>query len=129
MNGVFNTGITFWQLLVLMITAVLTVVAVKIAVNFDINKFLERKDKRLDRKIKNICPHVEIAQEDKEHFSIKSLFESPPGTHQWQCQRCGLVRNHNNDYEKEYKYWGEHIKEYKERTKKFEKLLKKGGAL
>jgi hypothetical protein len=129
MNEVFDTGMQFWQLILLIITVVASFVVVKFAISFDVNKYLERKDKRLDRKIKNVCPHVEINQEDKEYFSIKSLFESPPGSHKWQCRKCGLIRNHNNDYEKEYEYWGSHTSEYLDRIKQFEKLLKKAGAL
>lgn len=129
MNGVLGTGLEFWHIIGLIFAFTASVVAIKITFSFDFNKFLERKDKRLDQKIKNVCPHVEIKQEDGEHFSIKSLFESPPGTHQWQCQRCGLVRNHNDDYEKQYEYWSDHAGEYIERVKKFQKLLKKGGAV
>lgn len=129
MNGVLNTGLTFWQIIVGIFVLTLSIVTIKIAVSFDFNKYLERKDKRLDHNIKNVCPHVEIDKADKNHFSIKSLFESPPGTTSWICSRCGLIKNHNNDYEVQYKYWGEHLDEYIERIKKFEKLLKKGGAL
>ncbi len=129
MNSVFNTGLNFWQIIIGVITLTFSFVAIKVAINFDVNKFLERKDKRLDTKIKNTCPHVEINQEDGKHFSIKSLFESPPGTHRWICQRCGLIRNHNNEYEKEYEYWGSNTDKYLKRMEEFEKLLKKGGAL
>ena len=128
-NGVFNTGLSFWELIGLIGATVLAIVTIKVVISFDINKFLERKDKRLDSKIKNICPHVEIAHAGDKQFSIQSLFESPPGTHLWQCRRCGLIRNNGGDYEKEYVYWGEHIDEYLNRMKEFEKLLKKGGAL
>lgn len=129
MSGVLGTGLEFWQIIGLIFAFTASVVAIKITFSFDFNKFLERKDQRLNKKVKNTCPHVEIRQEDKEHFSITSLFESPSGTTKWQCQRCGLVRNHNNDYEEVCEYWGNHTDEYIERMKKFEKLLKKGGAL
>lgn len=129
MNGVLNTGLEFWQLIVGIIVITLSIVTIKIAISFDLNKFLERKDSRLSKKIKNTCPHVEIEQVDKENFSIKSLFESPAGTLQWQCQRCGLKRNHNDDYKKVCEYWGNHTDEYVERMKQFQKLLKKGGAV
>lgn len=128
-NGVFNTGLSFWKLMGLIGATVLAIVTIKVVVSFDINKFLDRKDKRLGGKIKNICPHVEIEPSGDRQFSIQSLFESPPGTHLWQCRQCGLVRNSGGDYEKEYTYWGEHLDEYLSRTEEFEKLLKKDGAL
>jgi hypothetical protein len=129
MNGLFNTGLTFWQLIIAILTITFSIITIKIAVSFDINKYLKRKDERLERKMKNVCPHVKIRQEDNSHYSIRSLMESPMGTHKWQCQRRGLIRNHNNDYEKQYEYWNNNIDEYVERVKQFERLLKKGGAL
>lgn len=129
MSGIANTGIQFWQLLLLIITVVASFVVIKFAISFDLNKYLERKDRRLERKIKNTCPHVEINQENDKQFSITSLFESPPGTLQWQCQRCGLIKNHNNDYAKVCEYWGNNTDEYIKRMNQFNKLLKKGGAL
>lgn len=129
MSGVLGTGLGFWQIIGLIFAFTASVVAIKITFSFDFNKFLERKDKRLQGKVQNTCPHVEVKKEDGDRLSIHSLFESPPGTHQWQCRKCGLIRNHNNDYEKEYAYWGEHLDEYLARMKKFQKLLKKGGVL
>ena len=128
-NGVFGTGLNFWELIGLILAAILAVVAIKIVISLDLNKLLERKDKRLENKIRNVCPHVEIEPRGDKQFSIQSLFESPPGTHLWQCSKCGLVRNNGGDYEREYAYWGEHLDEYLARMKEFEKLLKKGGAL
>lgn len=46
-NGVFNTGLSFWELIGLIGATVLAIVTIKVVVSFDINKFLERKDKRL----------------------------------------------------------------------------------
>lgn len=129
MDGIFNTGLQFWEVVGLIFAFTASIVAIKITFSFDFNKFLERKDKRLQGKVQNICPHVEIKQERDDRLSIQSLFESPPGTLQWQCRKCGLIRNHNTDYEKEYEYWGNHMDEYISRLKKFQKLLKKGGVL
>ena len=129
MNGVFNTGLSFLELIGLIFTAIFAVVAIKIVISLDLNKLLDRKDKRLETKIRNVCTHVEIEPNGDKQFSIQSLFESPPGTHLWQCRRCGLVRNNRGDYEKEYAYWGEHLDEYLRRMKEFHRLLKKDGSL
>jgi hypothetical protein len=129
MSGVLGTGLGFWQIIGLIFAFTASIVAIKITFNFDLNKFLDRKDKRLHGKVQNICPHVEIKRGEGDHFSIQSLFESPSGTLQWQCGRCGLIRNNNNNYEKEYEYWSKHPDEYLNRMKKFQKLLKKGGVL
>lgn len=133
MSGVLGTGLSFWQFIGSIFALAFSVIAVKIAVSFDINKYLERKDKRLDQKIKNACPHMQMqlvkSEGKKAQYMFQSLFESPPGTHQWQCQRCGLIRNHDNDYEKRAEYYAANPDEYIKKNKKFEKLLKKNGAL
>lgn len=127
MNGIFNTGLSFWQLIGAIVTLTFSVIAVKITFNFDFNKYLERKDKKITQKLKNVCTHLEMLPADDGNFQIRSLFESPAGTHQWQCQRCGLIRNHDNDYEERAEYFAKNPKEYLERNKKFSKLLKKSG--
>jgi hypothetical protein len=133
MSGIFNTGLSFWQLIGAILVLAISAIAVKITFNFDLNKYLERKDKRLDRKIKNACTHMHMeligsAEGNKAQYSFQSLFESPPGTHQWQCQRCGLIRNHDNDYERRAEYYAQNPDEYIKMNKKFQKLLKKNGA-
>jgi hypothetical protein len=127
MNGVFNTGLSFWQIIGLIFAFTASVVAVKITFNFDFNKYLERRDKKLVQRLKNACTHLEMTPADNNNLQVKSLFESPSGTLQWQCQRCGLVRNHNNDYKERAEYYAKHPEKYLEQEKKFSKLLKKSG--
>lgn len=132
MNEVFNTGLTFWQLVGGIIVLTVSAIAIKVTFNFDLNKYLERKDRRLDQKIKNTCTHIhmELTRHEKGRpiYEIQSLFESPHGTLQWQCQSCGLIRNHDNDYEKRAEYYAKNPDEYLKMNKKFQKLLKKSGA-
>ena len=109
MNGIFNSGLSFWQFIIGIITITASLVTIKLAINFDINKYLERKDQRLSKKLRNTCTHIqmEFVRKDENNipeYMIQSLFESPSGTTQWQCQKCGLIRNHNNDYKKQYEY-------------------------
>lgn len=131
MNGVFNTGLSFWQLIGAIFVLAFSIVAVKIAISFDINKYLERRDKKNTQKLKNACTHMimePVGQEDGQPlYKFQSLFESPPGTHQWQCQRCGLIRNHSNDYEERAEYYAKHPDQYLKQNEKFSKLLKKSG--
>jgi hypothetical protein len=132
MNGILNTGVTFWQFVAGVVLLTISAIAIKVTFNFDVNKYLERKDKKLDRKIKNSCTHMYMelmGEEDgKPLFSFQSLFESPSGILQWQCQRCGLIRNHNNDYEKRVEYYAKNPDEYIKMNKKFQKLMRRGGA-
>src|SRR4051812_4823212 len=116
MNGILSTGLSFWQFIGGVFAITFSVVAIRIAINFDVNKYLERKDERLNLKIKNTCTHMhmELAgiEDNKPLYSFQSLFESPPGTFQWQCQRCGLIRNHDNDSDKRAEYYAKNPDEY-----------------
>lgn len=127
MGEAFNTGLNFWQIVGIIFALTVSVIVVKITLSFDFNKYLDRKDKKLAQKLKNACTHMEMTPLANNEFQFKSLLESPPGTHQWQCQRCGLIRNHNNDYEERAQYYANNPDKYIEQTKKFRKLLKKGG--
>jgi hypothetical protein len=100
--------------------------------------FRERIDKiskimQSNEKERNSCTHMhmELVSEDKSKplYTFQSFFESPPGTHQWQCQRCSLIRNHNNDYEKRAEYFAKNPDECIKMNKKFQKLLKRGELL
>ena len=133
MDGIFNTGVTFWEFVGGVVLLTFSAIAIKITFSFDLNKYLERKDKKLDRKIKNACTHLHMelmGEEDgKPLFRSQSLFESPAGSLQWQCQRCGLIRNHDNDYEKRAEYYAKNPDEYIKMNKKFQKLARKSGAI
>lgn len=127
MNGVFNTGMTFSEFIGAIIVLVLGVIAVRVSLTFDINKFLERRDKKLSQRLKNTCTHLEMLPTEDGQFQIRSLFESPPGTLKWQCQRCGLIANHDNDFESRAEYYSKNPEKYLAKYKEFHKLLKKSG--
>lgn len=126
MDNVFNTGLSFWQFIITIITIVLGIVTVRISFRFDLNKYLEEKDKKIRQRLMNACTHMELIPTKDEKIEARSLFISPPGTLQWQCQRCGLVKYQNDgDWEKEANYYINNPDEYKKQNKKFAKLLKK----
>lgn len=125
MGGVLNTGLSFWQLIVTIVTISLGIVTIRIGIKFDLNKYLDQREKQNTQRLKNACTHLEMIPTEGGQFQARSLFESPSGTLQWQCQRCGLVRNHDNDYEERAQYYASHPDEYLEKNKKFNKLLKK----
>lgn len=88
MNGVFNTGLNFWEFVGLFIIAVVSVIAIRIS--FDINKFLDRRDKNNTQKLKNKCPHFSLIILDGDEFEVRSLFYKPMGTLDHVCRQCGL---------------------------------------
>jgi hypothetical protein len=127
MHGTLSTYLTFWHAVVVFLVAIFGIVAVRISFTFDLNKYLEGRRGSYKAKLRNACTHVELkALEDGVEGRL--LFISPPGTLQWQCQRCGLVRYINgNEGNEMVKRWIDDIDAYNERNKKFQKLLRKSG--
>ena len=131
MNGILGTGLLFWQAIVLILTIVAGFVVVRISLKFDLNKYLEHRQKLNHQKIRNACPHMELAPSDDGKIAVRSFFVSPPGTMQWQCQKCGLIKyaTAEDEHERLANYYVENIDVYNKKMKKFSKLLKKSGQI
>jgi hypothetical protein len=128
MNGVLNTGLEFWQLIVAILAVIFGAIAVKISFNFDINRYLENREKSNMQKIKNVCPHFEMIPLKNNQIEARSLFISPPGTLQHQCRRCGLITYLDiEQHERQAEHYLKNPDEYLKANKKFSKLLKKSG--
>lgn len=126
-NGVLNTGLSFWQIVILLTIAIIGTIAIRFTFNLDLNKVSEDRRQQNLTKLRNACPHVELIYHGDNKVESKFLFISPPGTVQWQCQKCGIAK-HFRDGEPEeiQKYYIDHITEYSDKMKRFHKLLKKG---
>jgi hypothetical protein len=130
MNGVVNTGLTFWQLIGAIIALVLGVITIRIGIKFDLNRYLENRQKSNMQKLKNACTHLELIPTQDNQLEVRSFLVSPPGTLQWQCQRCGLVKHMADDeYERMANYYMNNLDEYHKKNKRFHKLLKKSGQI
>lgn len=130
MGEILNTGLTFWQIIGIAITLILGFIAVKISLSFDINKHLESKKEQNRVKIMNACTHMEILLTEDKKMGVRSCFVSPPGTLQYQCQKCGLITYRDDEgWERTAKYYLNNPEEYKKQNDKFNKLLKKSGLL
>ncbi len=118
-------GIDFNQLIILILVLVFSAIAVKLTITFDLNKFLTDRKKSKLNKLRNACTHHNVVKEGDE-YGLQSLFVSPPGTLQWQCQQCGAVRYFaDGERERMTKYYLDNFEEFTEAQKKFQKLLKK----
>lgn len=126
-NGILNSGLSFSQVAVLLMIAIIGTIAIRFTFNLDLNKlFHDRAQKNLSQ-LKNACPHVELIPHGNDQMESRSLFISPPGTIQWQCQRCGVIKYfQDGEIEAMQEYYVNHIDEYNEAMKKFQKLLKRG---
>ena len=127
-NDVLGTGLTFTQLIISLLVLIVGTIAVKISFNFDINKYLKEKQGRYSAKCKNACVHFEFVPQG-DSILVNSFFVSPPGTLNYICQRCGLIRIHLNQdaHQRSIDYYIKNIKEYNKQNKRFHKLLKKSG--
>jgi len=115
--------------MVLLIVAIIGTIAIRVTFSFDLNRYFEDKRKRYIPRLQNACTHLEFISDDKTRkVGFQSLFISPPGTLQWQCQRCGLVKHlQDNEIERQAEYYLQNPDEFKKQNKKFSKLLKKAG--
>lgn len=126
-NGVLNTGLSFSQTVILLVVAIIGTIAIRFTFSLDLNKFSENRAEQNISKLRNACPHIELTPHDDNAIESKSLFISPPGTIQWQCQRCGIVKHfQDGEIETMQKYYIDRIDEYNDQMKRFHKLLKKG---
>lgn len=129
-NGVFNLGLNFSQLVIILIIAIIGIVTIRFSFKFDINKHREAKQKSYRQKLMNACTHVKLVKNDGGDVGMQSCYVSPPGTLQWQCQRCGhITHNIGNEFETRTQHYIDHIDDYKKDTKKFQRLLKKAGMI
>ena len=73
------------------VTIVLAGIAVfSVAIKFDLNAFLENRRKEQFARLKAMCPHCVLEEEDGQ-IVIEGLVQSPPGTLQAHCTRCHKV--------------------------------------
>ena len=69
--------------------------AIKIAVKFNLNRYLEYRNKRvkerLNKKLMWLCPHFDFSSVTEKGTEIQPMFQTFRGTFKWQCQMCGLI--------------------------------------
>ena len=68
------------------IGAVVAILAVRVRVNFNLNDYLENRRTR-----KRQCQHYRIGIVEDGKLGIEMWFESPTGTPNFLCHRCGLT--------------------------------------
>lgn len=120
---------SFWQIVGIIITLAVSVIAVKVTFSLDINKLLDRRDKRNLHKLKNACPHFSIIALQGREFEVRSLFYKPYGT-QHVCRQCGVaVVLDIEQHERQANYYVKNPSELIGDQKKFTKLAQKSGVV
>lgn len=128
LNGVFNTGLTFWQFVGLFILSVLSIIAIRIT--FDLNKFLDRRDSNNLTKLKNACPHFALVLLGDDKFEVRSLYYKPSGTFHHFCRQCGLENPLDlEQHERQANHYVKNPEQLSEEQKKFTRLAKKAGKI
>lgn len=128
MNGVFNTGLSFWEFVGIVVLAVVSIIAIRIS--FDINKFLDRRDKNNLAKLKNACPHFALIMLGGREFEVRSLFYKPMGTLDYVCRQCGLqIALDLEQHERQANYYVENPEELVKDQEKLTKLARKSGKI
>lgn len=57
--------LSFIEIIIIIVTLAFSIVAVKIGIKFDLNKYLERRDKKLLQKLQNNCTHIAMEYDEK----------------------------------------------------------------
>ena len=128
MSGVLGSGLDFWQIILGIIVITLSVITIKVAVSFDVNKFLERRDKNNLSKLKNACPHFALVMLEGRKFEVRSLFYKPMGTLDHVCRQCGLQTALDlEQHERQANYYVKHPEELAKDQERLTKLAKKAG--
>jgi hypothetical protein len=126
-DKVLGLGLSFGQVIILLVIAIIGTIAIRFTFSLDLNKVSENRAKSNLSKLRNACTHVELIPHEDDRIESKSLFISPPGKIQWQCQRCGIVRYvQDGELKAMQEYYVTHIDEYNKKMKLFQRLLKKG---
>jgi len=129
-NGVFNTGLSFGEMVIFLIIAIIGVVTIRFSFTFDINKSREAKQESYRQRLINACPHVKNFVDEYGQHGLQSTYISPPGTIVWQCQRCGhQAYQQGDEFNVRVQYYIDHLDEFNAQNKRFKKLLKKAGMI
>ena len=119
---------TFFEALILIVALVIGlvigVIVIKVAVNFNVNRWLENRDKRLIEKFMIMCPHVTVGT-DEEKIFVASAFFSPSGTSAFQCELCGSITYDRDKPESNLRFWMNNLDALIERQEAVAKIHKK----
>lgn len=120
----------FWQTIAIIFAIAISAIAIKITFSFDVNKYLDRKDKNNLQKLKNACPHFALIMLEGKEFEVRSLFYKPAGTLDHVCRQCGLQTALDlEQHERQANFYVKNPTELAEDQEKLTKLAKKSGKI
>ena len=96
---------------------------ISLSVKFDLNEWLKErrriKEKRLQRQLREACPHAYILK--GKH--ITQFIPQNDGA--WKCEGCGKVTYDGNFVKNIPNHWNNNPKEYMRAHEEYQKLIKK----
>ena len=129
MEGIFDFPSVVFYPIASVVVAVVGIIAIRIAFKFDLNQWLERRDRKAALRLQNTCPHMTVEYAiESDQLKVESFFVSPSMTTDWICSQCRMVIPSNLMIPK-YPTSLKEIKEVVEAQKKFIKLAEKAGLL
>ena len=119
-----NEDVSLFELLAIIVSAFIAIAAIKVAISFDLNRWIERRDKQKKEKIALLCPHTTVEFVGNS-AQIKSLMMSPAGTTRYICERCGITTYGSDIPESLVREYTNDVKELIRREKKFQRYVKR----
>ena len=130
MSGFLGSGLGFWEIVAAIVVVAAAFIAVKITFSFDINKFIERRDKNNVTKLKNACPHFSLVMLGDNMIEVRSLYYKPAGTLHHFCRQCWLENPLDiEQHERDANYYFKNPLKLVDAQKKFTKLAKRAGKI
>ena len=93
-------------------------------IRFDLNQYLNLRQERKVRRIRNKCPHT-MPIEEQGKLVIRSTFFRPPGTLSYRCQMCGQVTDDENMIKEIKRRWAINLIELINRLEELAKMKNK----
>ena len=119
----------FWQIIVLIIVAIMGGIVLKVTLSFDVNRWLESRRAHQKENLQTICPHSYLRKTPGGDLRIDSHFNSPVGTVYWMCNQCGFWTMDPSLPGEFIDHWASGPRDLVERQEKFEKLARKLGMI
>lgn len=113
----------WWQVLLIIIGGVVTW---RVTATFNITQWLENRREHRKEALRVLCTHVTFDVDDNDDILYQSYLESPSGTAQAFCGRCGKVFPSGMvSMEHHVQTWINNPKGWAKREKQFQKKAKR----
>ena len=108
------------------VAAIVGAFAIRAKVKFDVNEWSKERRRRIEKRFKDRCPHVETERSNDGQTRVRSRYVNRSGASLiWECRDCGKTTGDKNAGERVEIYWASRPEELCERKKEMNRLAKK----